>query len=306
MRAPPARAVWYGDRVLKADRYGLCGSVIERRYRVGQPLAEGGFALVYGGHHLTLDVPVALKVLRPLADPLAAAEMVGRFLDEAKTVARLRHPHIVAVLDAGVLTHTPAPLPWMALEWVPGQTLGAWLATRGRLTPAEAVDLALPLLDALGFAHRHHVAHRDVKPANVMVSPAGTSPRLLDFGIAKILCGDETPGSGATHTLGGPLVFSPQFAAPEQIAGTRTGPWTDLHAIGLLLTHLTTGQLPYPGAEREDILAHALDLRRPTPARFGLDVGPLEAVIARSLALRPRDRFASCEQLREALVAAVR
>lgn len=289
-----------------ADRFGLCGSVIERRYRVSEPLAEGGFAVVYGGHHLLLDVPVALKVLRPLDDPAASAELVGRFLEEAKTVARLRHPHIVAILDAGVLTRGAETLPWMALEWLHGQTLDAWLGARGPLSVREALDLIVPLLHALGFAHGHRVAHRDVKPANVMIvsTPAGPSPRLLDFGIAKVLGGDETVGSGATGTLGGQRVFSPQFASPEQIAGTRTGPWTDIHAMGLLLTTLLTGQPPYEASGREELLAQAMDVRRPTPARVGLDVGPLEAVIRRAVALRPKDRFASCDEMRDALLAA--
>lgn len=282
------------------DPYGLSGKLLERRYRVDAPLAEGGFAIVYRGHHLSLDVPVALKVLRPIADPGAAADLVARFMDEAKTVARLRHPNIVGILDTGVLARAEGPLPWMALEWLDGETLHAHLESRrgAPLSLAETMRVVLPLLDALALAHERGIAHRDVKPRNVMLS-RGTA-QLLDFGIAKLLRGDEVAGSGTTRTHGGSTSLSLGYASPEQVAGARSGPWTDVHAMGLVLTEMLTGRPPY-GSEAHDIWAKAVDPVRPTPARAGVDVGPLEPIIARALSLRPKDRWPSARELALAL-----
>jgi serine/threonine protein kinase len=297
--------------IAEVDPFGLEGSLVEGRFRVEGMVAEGGFGVVYAAHHLGLDVPVALKVLKapPGLDDAATGAFIERFALEAKTIARLRHPHIVQALDTGVL-QTPAgrSLPWIALEWLSGEPLDRYLAARaGRyLSPAQCLDLLRPVVEALAYVHDAGVAHRDVKPENVMLvrGPRGPSARLLDFGIAKVMAPDEQPGVGRTRARQ-PATFTPEYAAPEQVAGDRTGPWTDVHALGLLFTELLTGRMPYAGATVTDLFAETVSRRRPSPATLGVDVGPWEPVLSRALALTPEERYPTAGALLEALLVAV-
>jgi len=242
----------------REDVFRLLASILADRYRVDAQIAEGGFAVVYQACQVALDRRVALKVLKtPVGyDDAAREEFCERFAAEARTIARLKHPSIVDVYDFAV---SPMPsgglAPWMALEWVDGASLEAWLARRRRdgqavLEPREAVDLLRPALQALAFAHRQGVVHRDVKPANIMVveNDHGRTVRVLDFGIAKIMGGEEPAGTGRTRT-GSVPAFSPAYAAPEQVTFSRTGPWTDVHALGLILTELLTGEAPFTDPE---------------------------------------------------------
>jgi eukaryotic-like serine/threonine-protein kinase len=294
----------------------LVGTTLEGRFRVDRVVGSGGFGVVYAAHHLTLDVPVAVKALRPRPDLSAEhrALVLSRFAEEAQIMARLRHPHIVGVLDFGVLEGQPSgPMPWLVLEWCEGEPLEADLrrrrASEGAPVPLRSVEeawrIARPLVEAVAYACTRGVIHRDLKPSNVMLVPGpnGASPRVLDFGIAKRVEVDETSGTGDTLTGTATPLFTPAYAAPEQIAGARTGPWTDVHALGLLLTELLTDQPPYPKGSAP--LA-AIDPDRPTPLRFGRDVGALEAVLARAVSLRPGERYADAGALLEAIEAALR
>ena len=277
--------------------------LIAGRYRIERHIGEGGFGSVFAGVHIVLETPVAVKVLR-LAPSLTAEErdeLTARFLAEGRVLTRLRHPHIVGALDLGLLPadEEGRAAPYLAMEWVEGTTLESVLAARStRLTIAEAWELFEPLLDAMACAHAARVVHRDLKPANVMVVPSGGSigvPRVIDFGIAKIVAPDETAGAGATSTASPSSPFTRAYAAPEQVAQARTGPWTDVHALGLLFVELVTGALPY--ARYPDPRLAAVDPERPTPRAAGVDAGALEAVIARAVALRPGDRFADAGEM---------
>jgi len=299
-----ARNAWRSDTwamvvaAARGDVFGLSGTVLGERFRVDEQIAEGGFAVVYAAHQVALDRKIALKVLKTPAgyDQQAQAEFRDRFAVEAKTIARLKHPHIVDVYDFSV---SPLPsgelAPWMALEWVEGETLEKWLGRDGQrreLAPGEALDLLRPVLQALAFAHGQGIVHRDIKPGNIMVTDGGQGRtlRVLDFGIAKIMRADEeSSGTGRTRT-GSVPAFSPGYAAPEQVTFSRTGPWTDVHALGLILTELITGQAPYADLEasvHEQVMAQA----RPTPRSKGREAGPFEAVIARAVALVPGERW---------------
>lgn len=278
--------------------------LIDGRYRLDRSVGHGGFGHVYAGVHLTLDVRIAVKVLKLPADatPERRADLGARFLEEGRVLTRLRHPNIVAALDLGLLPPGAdgGVDPYLVMEWVDGSTIADLLRERGRgLSVADAWTLFEPIADALACAHAAHVVHRDLKPSNVMVVPrAGSSlgvPRVIDFGIAKVVSPDEEPGSGSTETASSDSPFTAAYAAPEQIARSRTGPWTDVHALGLLFVELVTGERPY--GDGPDVRLEAVDPDRPTPARRGIDAGPLEAVIARAVSLRPRDRFASAAEL---------
>ncbi len=296
------------------DLFGLVGHQIESRYAVDAVVAAGGFGVVYHATHAALGSPVAVKVLKtPDTLPEHLRGAYGeQFRAEAKIIAALQHPAIVRVLDYGVLVFANGyQAPWMALEWIDGATLAKDLDARrgaGGRSPRECIELLTPVLEALALAHAKGIAHRDIKPANLMLpalDPAFASVqgarasrsaaprlRLLDFGIAKVVAEADGPASGQTHTASAMAAYSPRYAAPEQASGTRTGPWTDVHALGLLLTELLVDAAPYP-ADKMELQIQTMAARRPTPATFGVDVGAWEPVLAKALALRPAERYAN-------------
>jgi len=296
------------------DEFSLTGRRIDERYEVERVVAAGGFGTVYYGHHRALQNPVAVKVLRVPANLTAAEqhEFAQHFLAEARTLAALRHPAVVRALDFGV---SPMPngvtAPWAALEWVEGETLKEFLAARADqpMAPREALALLRPVIEALADAHGLGVAHRDIKPANIMLPKAGTHAlrsRVLDFGIAKTMDPSEsTTTSGATNTRSNLSGFSVRCAAPEQVSGARTGPWTDVHALALVITETLVGRPPYEGEDFVDLAACAMRAERPTPARLGVDVGAWEPVLARAMAMKPPHRFANARELLAALDAVV-
>jgi len=295
------------------DRFQLVGRTLKDEFRVERFVAEGGFGVVYKATQITVGRDVALKVLKTPEDlnPEARAEYLGRFAAEARTLGKLAHPAIVQVLDFGVdPMGTEGDTAWMALEWIPGETLEDELKARrkqGGRSPAEAYALLRDVLRAVAHAHDLGTAHRDLKPANIMVvrGKRETTVRLLDFGIAKLMSPDEQAGSGATRTKSAQSACSPRYAAPEQLSGARTGPWSDVHALGLILTEVLTDRPVYPGKTLNALMVEALSRTRPSPAKFGVDVGAWEPVLARAVALRPDDRYPNAGDLLDALEAAL-
>ncbi len=294
------------------DLFGLVGTRLEGKYDVEAAIAEGGFAVVYRGLHRTLQKAVALKVLKVpdhLSDGALRAFM-AKFEEEARTIARIEHPAIVRVLDSGASTMPDGrQAPWMALEWLEGVTLDVELAARpqGR-SPAEVLALMLPAFEALAYAHEEGVAHRDIKPANLFLARdrrGAASLRVLDFGIAKMVDGGERSGSGHTATQAAFRAFSPEYAAPEQVSGTRTGPWTDVHALALITVEALTGRPPYARHDPTALFADVLSPVRPTPARFGVDVGAWEPVLKRALAVMAPDRHPNARALLDDLRASL-
>jgi TolB-like protein/Tfp pilus assembly protein PilF len=300
----PPLPVTEGAGSVRSDAFRLIGCVLAGRFRIEHQVAEGGFGVVYKARQLTLDREVAVKVLKT-GDCVSAEQrrlFHHTFAAEAHTIAHLRHPHIVEVHDFGVAQRPDGEaLHWMALEWLEGRTLEAALAERPRIPRAAALALLRPVFEAIAFAHRRGVVHRDLKPANIFLvaSAAGPVPKVLDFGIAKMVRGAlEDAARGAT-TVGFPA-FSPDYGAPEQFSRGRTGPWTDVHALALLLTELVTGRPPYPAGD-EDRLGQIMAERRPTPGSKGVQVRGWEPVLARAMALRPSERYPSAEAFLQAL-----
>ncbi|MFO0552320.1 MAG: serine/threonine-protein kinase [Polyangiaceae bacterium] len=292
------------SRDVLEERAGLtAGSVLEGRYRLDHKVGEGGHGVVFAGHHLTLDQPLAVKVVR-LDD--VSAELVGaraaRFLDEARTLSKLRHSNVVRVLDVGIHSGQDGALTqaWLVMEWCGVRTLRDDLHERAGAPRSVAETWALlgPLVDAVAYAHKRGVVHRDIKPSNVMLvadSDHPESARLIDFGIAKSGLVSQGP-TGWTRSTG-PGVFTPGYAAPEQVIGVKTGPWTDVHALALVLTEVLVGRSAYGDDEVATIVAEA----RPTPARFGVDVGPWEEVLRRALSVRTTERFPDASEFYRAL-----
>ncbi len=282
----------------------LDGTAIDARFRLTTFVARGGYGAVYRGSHNALDCPVAVKVL---AVPAALREAEReRFFEaferEARIVATLRHPSIVRVLDFGVTDIAGVAHPFIVLEWLDGETLEARLrADEGRpRAPREAMALLRPVIDAIAAAHEAGVAHRDLKPANVMVSAArrgDASVKVLDFGVAKVFSPDEDAPDWTERTTDPHSPFSLSHAAPEQVAKLRTGPWTDVHALALLLVEALVGQRAYAGRTAIELYASISTPHRPTPSRFSVEVGPWEPVLARALSITPGDRHANAAAL---------
>lgn len=285
-------------------RIGI-GSIVGQRYRIDANAGAGGYGEVFRATDLTLGASVALKTIHVGPSPSGAtrAEHALALLDEARNLSRLRHPNIVAALDAGLMEQEGGSVPYLVVEWMEGPTLAQHLARAiGPRSLAETWAILHPIVLALAHAHAVGIAHRDLKPSNVMMDVVGgvIVPRLIDFGIAKTMDAGTLPGSGATRTTSDSSPFTPAYAAPEQIVAARTGPWTDVHALGLLFVEVCTGRDPYG----HHCMASAVSPTRPTPAALGVDAGPFEPVIARALSLRPRERYADARALLAALNAA--
>ncbi len=297
------------------DPFQLIGSSIEGRYRVDRVIGEGGFGVVYRGFHLRFEHPVAIKCLKIPGHFNEEAKEVffQRFREEGRILLKLADaPGVPRVYDYGVITWGVHQIPYLVIEWLDGKTLEDMLATRRNsrlagVSGGEALSLLLPAVDALAFAHQHQIAHRDIKPANLILSQTARGPtiKVLDFGIAKAMQEGETVAQSKTHTNTSFRAFTPNYAAPEQFAPKRygaSGPWTDVHALGLLLVELLTDKPANPGEDMVECLEFATSAQRPSPMGRGARISnELEAVIVRAVALAPDARYHDAGALAAAL-----
>jgi serine/threonine protein kinase len=264
------------------------------KYRVLQPLGQGGMARVYRGYHPQLDRYVAIKVLRQ--DVPGETEMTARFKREAKAVAALRHPHIVQVFDFDIQDD----LCYMVMELVEGDSLKTRLTdyrTRGsRLPNGEAVRIALDVLDGLEYAHHAGIVHRDIKPANILLTGDGAAV-LSDFGIAQV--------AGGTHyTSSGAMMGTLQYMAPEQ-GLARGDARSDVYSMGIVLYEMLVGQPPFDADTPLAILLKHMNDPLPVPREKNPEIPePLERVLLGALAKQPEDRYASASQMARALAEA--
>jgi serine/threonine protein kinase len=298
------------------DSFKLVGSAIEDRYRVEGVIGEGGFGVVYRGYHLRLEHPIAIKCLKIPGHFTAEARdiFLARFREEGRILVKLADaPGVPRVYDYGVAElQSGIKVPFLVLEWLDGQTLEDALRTRratglGGLSPTEALMLILPAVDAIGFAHSHQIAHRDIKPANMFLvrGAKGTTMKVLDFGIAKAMQEGEALAQAKTQTATSFRAFTPNYAAAEQFAPKRygaSGPWTDVHALGLIFFEMLTGAQANRGEDLVECLEFATADVRPSAQGRGVKVSDaLEAVLAKALARAPESRFQNAEALAEAL-----
>ncbi|MBZ5712321.1 serine/threonine-protein kinase [Nannocystis pusilla] len=290
------------------DILGLCGAMLKDTFVLERAVARGGFGIVYRGRHLSLGKQIAVKVFAPLAatETAIAREAIQHFFQEIEILSTLEHPAIVRPYDCGsIALPGRGEVPWVALEWLEGPTLAGLLRQQPRRTwsPPEALQLLRPVLEALAEAHTRGIAHRDVAPNNIIVcdAPQGPRVRLIDFGIARIRAPFEAQAQPTDEpTQSGLVAHSPRYPAPEQMLRQHTGTWTDVHAIGLVLHHMLTGELPYPDSAHDPDRG-ACALRRPTPGLVDVDVGAWEPVLARAVAIYPRDRYLNARELLDAL-----
>jgi serine/threonine protein kinase len=265
------------------------GRVLAGRYRLDALIARGGMAEVWSATDRVLGRPVAVKLLHPhLADD---ADLRARFHHEAIAAARLTHPSIVATFD----TCNDAGTEGIVMELVRGRTLRQYLDERGHLEPVETVHIGSEVASALACAHRAGIVHRDVKPANILLSDDG---RVLvtDFGIAKVL--DDADVTRTSTVLG-----TTKYLAPEQVEGSPVDVRTDVWALGAVLYECATGVAPFR-ADNPTALALARLQRDPLPAstvRPGVPPS-LDAVLARAMQRTPDRRYATADALRAALL----
>ncbi|MBU3740350.1 MAG: serine/threonine protein kinase [Rhodoferax sp.] len=250
-------------------------------YRIGRLIGKGGKASVYRAIDTRSQTQVALKLL-DLPARYAGADWQGardRFLHEAKAAGHLRHPNIVQILDSGVQDG----MAYIAMEYLGGQDLGAWCRPGHLLPLTLTLSIAARIGQALAFAHRQQVVHRDVKPANILYDRDSDTLKVTDFGIAH-LGGSRSPASDAART--------PGYMSPEQCAGTAVDLRSDLYSLGVTLYQMLTGVLPLVGEslaelERRIATEDAPDIRALNPNL----PQPLAELVARLLDKQPDRRY---------------
>ncbi|MFJ9027214.1 Stk1 family PASTA domain-containing Ser/Thr kinase [Streptomyces sp. NPDC102274] len=271
----------------------IVGHVLDGRYRVDARIAVGGMATVYRAVDTRLDRVLALKVMHPAL--AADATFVERFIREAKSVARLSHPNVVAVFDQGA----EGAYVYLAMEYVAGCTLRDVVRERGALRPRAALDILEPVLAALGAAHRAGFVHRDMKPENVLIGDDGRV-KVADFGLVRAV-GDVTNTTGT-------VLGTVSYLAPEQIEDGTSDTRVDVYACGVVLHEMLTGAKPHGGDTPAQVLYRHLNEDVPAPSATvpGLAVELDElvaAATARNPDSRPADAVALLALTREARAA---
>ncbi|WP_412538203.1 Stk1 family PASTA domain-containing Ser/Thr kinase [Longispora sp. K20-0274] len=264
--------------------------VLDGRYEVGAVIGRGGMATVWAGRDLLLHRTVAIKTMRP--DLAQDPEFRARFLREARAVAALNHPGIVALHDAGDGGDTP----YLVMEYIDGVSLAAHLADT-RPTVADAVSVVAAVLGALAHSHDQGIVHRDIKPGNVMLTRSG-GVKVTDFGIARPLTG--THGLTATSVV----IGTAGYLSPEQVTGGPVDGRTDVYATGCLLYVLLTGATPFAGGSELTVAYRQVHEPPVAPSRHRAEVSAeLDRVVLTALAKDPAERYQSADAMRAALLA---
>ena len=256
------------------------------RYRVEDELGRGGMAKVFKGTDEVLGRPVAIKVLAPqLADD---ESFVARFRREAQAAARLNHSNLVGVYDTG----EDDGIKYIVMEYVEGKTLAAYLAGGGRIMPDRAMEIAEGVCSALAVAHAAGIVHRDIKPGNIMVTPRG-EVKVTDFGIARV----STTGDTVAQTVA--VLGTASYLSPEQAQGQAVDGRSDIYSLGCVLYEMLAGRPPFAGDSPVTVASkQVLETPQP-PSKLNPDVSTeLDAVILKTLAKNPANRYQTADELR--------
>lgn len=269
--------------------------VIAGRFRVEREIGKGGMGTVYRASHLGLERPVAIKILKQ--EFATVPEVAERFMREARTMARLKHPRAAMIFDAG---HLAGGRPFIVMEYVEGSTLAEVLTREGSFAPERAVQVASEICDVLSDAHALGIVHRDLKPSNIMLNERGVC--VLDFGIAKVLQNSTEVTRTHATTESGLVIGTPRYMSPEQCLGHMVGPASDLYSVGVLLYEMLTGRPPFV-----DVLSAAVLVKQATvqPAPLS-QLRPdlpraLTSAVHTLLAKSPAQRPASAAEARRIL-----
>ncbi len=264
------------------------GAVIAGRYEVLERVAEGGMSTVYRARRSEDGAVVALKLLRE--QYAEDREFVERFAREARSAEALSHPNVVRVFESG----RDGDVYYIAMEYVDGPDLRAYLKRFGRLDPADASRIAVSVCEALEYAHRQGIVHRDVKPQNILLAPDGTV-KVADFGIARAL-------AAVTITEPGVVMGTVQYMSPEQARGAGVGRASDIYALGVVLYEMLTGRLPFEGESHISIALQHLHGVVPPPRSVQPDVPVrLEGIVMKAMAKRAEARYQSSREMSDDL-----
>lgn len=269
----------YTLRVSSGVTESLLGRVLDGRYRVQSHIADGGMASVYLALDTRLDRDVALKVLR--RDLAQDEAFVSRFRREARSAARLSHPNVVSVFDQG----DDDGHMFLAMEYVPGQTLREVMKAEGPLTPRAALDIMAPVLQALGAAHRAGIIHRDVKPENIILREDDGTVKVADFGLARAV------SNQTSHSQTGVLLGTVAYLSPEQVERGIADARSDVYAAGLILFEMLTGSKAFTGDTPIHIAYQHVHSSVPAPSsRVTTVPAELDALVALATSRDPDQR----------------
>jgi serine/threonine-protein kinase len=275
------------------------GTVLDGRYRIERLLGQGGMGVVYRAHHLAMDRPVAVKVLRGnlASDPIAAR----RFALEAKTTTKVDSPHAVKVFDFGITAEGEY---FMVMEYLDGRTAQRELDVDGPMEMRRALHVIRQALAGLAAAHAVGVIHRDVKPENLLLMRQGGDPdacKVLDFGVAKLMVQAADPKTALTRE--GMVFGTPEFMSPEQACGLPLDARSDLYSLIATLFTLLTGEPLFPGSSAVEVLSKHVTAAPPRLVeRHGLHhLHALDQVMQRALAKKPDDRYRDAAELARVL-----
>lgn len=272
------------------------GQVLDGRYEIVAPIASGGMGAVFRARRLLLGDEVAIKIVRPDQGGPGARE---RFMREGRACARLRHPHIVSILDFDL---DPEGRPFLVMELLSGDSLKDEISA-GPLPAAKVAWILPPLCHALQLAHAQGIVHRDLKPANIIAhefAPGERVYKIVDFGVATIFeSTDETRLTGAHQFIG-----TVTYASPEQLTGGLVDARSDVYSMAIVAFEMLTGRVPFEGADALAVVTGHLTVPAPRASRIRPDVPKyLDDAIARALAKSPDDRWQTIAEFGDAIAA---
>ncbi|WP_236790284.1 Stk1 family PASTA domain-containing Ser/Thr kinase [Amycolatopsis sp. GM8] len=269
--------------------------LLSNRYELGDTLGYGGMSEVHHGTDVRLGREVAVKILR--ADLARDPQFQERFRREAQNAAALNHPAIVAVYDTGETQTEYGPLPYIVMEYVNGRTLRDIVKTEGPMSQKRAMEVMADVCAALDFSHRHGIVHRDVKPANIMITNHG-AVKVMDFGIARAMHDGQ-----AAMTQTAAVIGTAQYLSPEQARGEGVDARSDVYAAGCVVYELITGEPPFTGDSPVAVAYQHVREDPKAPSSVNPAVSPeLDAIVLKALAKGPANRYQSAAEMRSDMV----
>src|SRR5271155_148637 len=275
----------------------VLGTLLGGRYRLDAQIGRGGVATVYRAFVIVLERPVAIKLMR--REIASDSDQLERFRREARSVARLNHPHVVTVIDAG---EEPSPdgeqptigggvgTPYIVLEYIDGETLKDLIRREGPLEIPQAIAYAIEIARSLGAAHEHQIVHRDVKPQNILISVEGGA-KITDFGIARSLTEEGL-------TMAGRVLGTTDYVSPEQALGQPVTGQSDLYSLGVVLYEMLTGEVPFTGPSPVAVAMRHVREQLPDVPLLRPEVSAATAsVIDRAVAKNLDDRFTDADSM---------
>lgn len=280
----------------------LIGQTLDEKYRIEQRLGEGGMAAVYRARHLSMDRPVAIKVLHDYLVGDEAARI--RFQREGRAAVRLQHQNAVAVKDFG---ETADGYVYIVMELLEGPTLREILAKEAPIETARAISIMLQAAAAVAAAHEAGIIHRDLKPANIIVTQRPDVPavvKVLDFGVAKLVAGPLDDDDGRTTLRqAGALIGTPRYMAPEQYNGHELTPAADIYSLGVILYEMLTGMAPFTGSTPVEIAVKHVNDPPHSPRKIVAAIPEdVERIVLHALEKQPEDRPANGAQFHRELM----